>query len=346
VVNENNNSLAAAPADPEGILTLDQLLQRCLTCIDQRDYDRALQAGRQMLELEPAHIAGQHVVGLSLLRLGDAAQALPLLEQTAAARPRSGLVHWQRGQALLACGQPLLAIEAFDLAEALGVTDPALEQLRQDAAISAMALPGNWTHSSRLEHVLRQSVASGGRWIVGERALASPVFDNALLRQSTEAHARQLLASLGQLQSFAIQPRSGRIRLGFVGGDFFAQATAYLMVGFIEALDRRHFQVFAYDHGGPQPDSALRQRVLAAYDQVVDIAALSDDEAAARIYGDGIDILFSINQSRPRPAGPAGASPGASPDPLPVLPRHLRHAVFRLYRRRRIHHSSGRRGRL
>lgn len=85
-----------------------------------------------------------------------------------------------------------------------------------------------------------------------------------------------------------------RIRLGYLSGEFQEQATAHLTAGLYEHHDRDRFEVVAFDNG-PGDDSALRRRLLAAFDRHVDITALSDGAAAARIAAEGIDILVSLN---------------------------------------------------
>jgi predicted O-linked N-acetylglucosamine transferase (SPINDLY family) len=86
----------------------------------------------------------------------------------------------------------------------------------------------------------------------------------------------------------------GKIRIGYVSGEFREQATAYLMAGVYEHHDKTRFEIAAYDNGGPD-QSPMRQRLEAAFDRWVDISVLSDREAARRIAADGMDILVNLN---------------------------------------------------
>ncbi|HWY61955.1 MAG TPA: tetratricopeptide repeat protein [Rhizomicrobium sp.] len=88
--------------------------------------------------------------------------------------------------------------------------------------------------------------------------------------------------------------RPGRIRVGYVCGEFRTHATLYLMAGLFEAHDRRAFEIFAFDNGGGD-GSPLRARFEAAVERVLDIRALSDRQAAARIRSEEIDILVDLN---------------------------------------------------
>jgi predicted O-linked N-acetylglucosamine transferase (SPINDLY family) len=90
------------------------------------------------------------------------------------------------------------------------------------------------------------------------------------------------------------RPPRDRIRLGYLSGEFHEQATAHLTAGLYERHDRSRFEVVALDNG-PDDGSAMRRRLLAAFDKYVDITRLGDRAAAERIAAEGIDILVSLN---------------------------------------------------
>jgi predicted O-linked N-acetylglucosamine transferase (SPINDLY family) len=84
-----------------------------------------------------------------------------------------------------------------------------------------------------------------------------------------------------------------RIRIGFLSSDFFEHATAMLLVEVLESMDRGRFGLFAYCYS-PDDGTALKRRIVEAFDRYVPIGALSDLEAAKTIYEDGIDILVEL----------------------------------------------------
>ena len=89
--------------------------------------------------------------------------------------------------------------------------------------------------------------------------------------------------------------RPGKIRIGYLCGEFRAQATAYLTAGLSEAHDRDRFDIIAIDNT-LEDDSAMRQRLLSAFGEGrIDISGDSDAEAAARIAAADIDILVNLN---------------------------------------------------
>lgn len=96
-----------------------------------------------------------------------------------------------------------------------------------------------------------------------------------------------------QLRGGRTAPGDGRIRVGYLSADFYSHATANLLAEVIEQTDRRRFELFAYCHSRDDA-SAMRQRIVAAFDHFVPIGSLSNQEAARRIQADGIDILVDL----------------------------------------------------
>jgi predicted O-linked N-acetylglucosamine transferase (SPINDLY family) len=85
-----------------------------------------------------------------------------------------------------------------------------------------------------------------------------------------------------------------KIRIGYLSGEFREQATAYLMAGLYELHDREKFEVIAIDNGGGD-GSEMRRRLESAFDRILYIAKMTDDEAAALIRTAEIDILVNLN---------------------------------------------------
>ncbi|MDR3462923.1 MAG: tetratricopeptide repeat protein [Beijerinckiaceae bacterium] len=90
-----------------------------------------------------------------------------------------------------------------------------------------------------------------------------------------------------------IKENPGRIRIGYVSSDFHDHATAILMVELLEKHHKDRFEIFAYSFG-PEDGSELRKRVIEACDTFRELRAISNSEAARRIYADEIDILIDL----------------------------------------------------
>ena len=84
-----------------------------------------------------------------------------------------------------------------------------------------------------------------------------------------------------------------RLRIGYLSADFHEHATAYLIAGLLESHDRQAFEIIAYSYGRPDA-SPMRRRLQSACARFVEIGAQSDQEAAAGIHADGVDILVDL----------------------------------------------------
>lgn len=83
-----------------------------------------------------------------------------------------------------------------------------------------------------------------------------------------------------------------RIRLGYVSPDFRDHAVANMMGGVIAHHDRRRFEVFCYAEVS-RPDH-VTEALRAAADHWRSTVGLSDQEVAAMIRADGIDVLVDL----------------------------------------------------
>lgn len=85
--------------------------------------------------------------------------------------------------------------------------------------------------------------------------------------------------------------RHARIRLGILSPDLREHLNAHLLLPLVELLDRERFEVYAYSLAADD-GSAVRGKLRAAADHFRDLEATTDQDAAARIRRDDIDILI------------------------------------------------------
>jgi predicted O-linked N-acetylglucosamine transferase (SPINDLY family) len=85
-----------------------------------------------------------------------------------------------------------------------------------------------------------------------------------------------------------------KIHIGYVSGEFRAQATSILMAELFERHDKGRFKLFAFDNGWDD-GSELRQRMNAAFDAIIDISRLDDAQAADAVRRHHIAILVNLN---------------------------------------------------
>jgi len=85
-----------------------------------------------------------------------------------------------------------------------------------------------------------------------------------------------------------------RIRVGYMSSDFCSHAMSYLIAELFERHDRSRFEIHGYCTS-PEDGSAIRKRVIAAFDHFTIIKTMSDEAAARAIRADEIDILIDLN---------------------------------------------------
>ena len=113
------------------------------------------------------------------------------------------------------------------------------------------------------------------------RALQRRAAENWASAQGTLAEAKPRLLT------------GARLRIGYLSADFHTHATSFLAAGLFEAHDRRHFEIVGYSTG-PDDGSALRQRVISAFDRFVDAAGWPAERLAQAIRADAVDILVDL----------------------------------------------------
>ncbi len=119
--------------------------------------------------------------------------------------------------------------------------------------------------------------------------------DAATQRRVFTEHARLRYGPVAALPAPAPRPvpRTGRVRVGYLSNDFHTHATALLLVQALELHDREHIEVRLYSYG-LDDGTPMRRRLEAAGDAFVDIAGLSEQEAAQRIRDDEVEVLVDL----------------------------------------------------
>ena len=269
----------------------------------------------------------------SLFRIDD---ALASYEQALRFNPRDVQAQFRRGAILGDRGRAMEAMEAYDKVLALnpnhvealnnrGYTRwsharwetnvdyaPAIADLKRalQLAPDMPFLEGGALHLKMQVADWSDFTAEKAHLIEGVRAglpVARPFMFQALSESPADSQtcARIFAATMhppaaDAAPAFA-RKAGGKIRLGYLSGEFREQATAILMAGLYERHDRKKFEVIAVDNGSADTN-AMRMRLKSAFDEWIDIGDLSDGEAAQKIRDADIDILVNLNGwfGRPR----------------------------------------------
>jgi predicted O-linked N-acetylglucosamine transferase (SPINDLY family) len=86
----------------------------------------------------------------------------------------------------------------------------------------------------------------------------------------------------------------GKLRIGYVSSDLREHAVGFAMTDVVEEHDKTGFDIYAY-YCGIERNDPTRERIRKSVERWTDINGLSDQEAAARIKEDKVDILVDLN---------------------------------------------------
>ncbi len=138
-----------------------------------------------------------------------------------------------------------------------------------------------------------QGEVQAGRSLIQPLMLMGYTEDAALLRRCAENYVHRVAPAqpaIGGGKPY----RHDRIRLAYLSADFHTHPTAQLMAELFERHDRAQFEVSAYAFG-PDDDSAMRHRLVKAFDTFEDVRHLSDLAVARLIRAREIDIAVDLN---------------------------------------------------
>lgn len=88
------------------------------------------------------------------------------------------------------------------------------------------------------------------------------------------------------------RPTGAPVRVGYVSGDFRRHAVSYFFEPLLAAHDRKRVELTCYSSSSRRDEVTVRFEQLA---RMRCIAELSDDQAAAQIRDDGIDVLVDLS---------------------------------------------------
>lgn len=244
-------------------------------------YDRAIGLRPQFAE---AYVNRGNVLA-TLRRTDDAlasfTKATALKPDFADAYSNAGNIHCDRK----AYGE---AIRTFDCALALRPDDAETKSMRLYAKMHLC----DWSGFAAESADLRASIDRGMPVypFVALAVSTSPAQQFRCARQFAAKRYPRAPTPLWQGESYA----HDRLRIAYLSADFRAHAVSNLMAGLFECHDRTQFEVTALSIG-PDDGSTMRRRLQQAFDSFIDGTGLRDEEIAARIRAQEIDILIDLN---------------------------------------------------
>ncbi len=278
-------ALRASPGYPEAGTNLSMVLQA------MGDVEAAEQAVRVALRAAPGHPGCLVQLGSVLAAKGDRQQAVAAYQASLKATPDNADIWYNLA---------LLLDESRMAGEALNCYGRAmqLKPLHGGAISAALFLRRalfDWDGAERLS---RQYFRALEQAKPGLTPFSFTLEDSTPEQQKScaELWARQFsgIEKLPPPEKFADRKSDDQqLTLGYLSADFYQHPTAYLMAGLFAAHDHAQFRLIAYSNG-PDDNSAIRQRVVDAFDDFVEVSGWTSAQIAGRIRDDRVDILVDL----------------------------------------------------
>lgn len=271
-------------------------------------HEQAEQCYLNCMSLAPAMGQAYVNLGLMLERLGRLEQALEIWSRFVARRHHDARLDREMlYTSLNHIGRVHENQKRYDLAES-ALRESLLVNPEQPGVIQ------HWVHIRQKSCIWPVYQALPGISVSTMMRYTSPL---AMLALSDDPVQQQLCAQTFVQRTYSVKEerlhsmgarQPGRLRLGFVSGDFKEHAVGFLLPSFLNGVNPQQYELFGYDYA-PQEQTALRTEILSKFHHVKRIADLDDAKAAELIALDNIDILIDLH----------GLSSGARPG---IFARH------------------------
>ncbi len=254
-----------------------------------RRYDEALDSFRLAVKINPRNAEAFNNRGNLLHDLRRYEEALEAYDQALAIHPAYASAHSNRGNVLLELKRSEEALQAFARVVEL---DPQY-RFGKGKLLHAKMLCCDWSGYDSLCRSVVEDIRAGLKSAepFGYQGISTSVAD---LHRCATLYADDRFPPAEKTLWNPGRAPNPKIRIGYLSGEFRTQATSILMAGLFEVHDKSRFEIFAFDNGWDD-GSALRKRLNAAFDGIIDITGLGDVEAARRISDMNIDILVNLN---------------------------------------------------
>ena len=263
-----------------------------------QQFENALACARRGLSVAPRHGGLWVSRGNAEMALDQLQSAAASYEQACQCDPGNANAWVGRSRALFKLGQNKLALDCMEKGAALDEQPPFLVELMRYRQKQACwdDLPALWAR------VLTQ-LDEHNSYSMAFPMLAHPGATGADLLRSARACMAAERAKLPHPLPARPKPHeplpapaAGRpLRVGYLSGDLRDHAVSRLMAGVFEAHDRSAFRVIGIDACAQAvPDTPMRQRVLAAFDESIALGRCTPEEAASRIRALRLDVLIDL----------------------------------------------------
>jgi predicted O-linked N-acetylglucosamine transferase (SPINDLY family) len=295
---------------------------RGLVLQELKQFDAAVASYDKAIALKPDYAMDYSNRGNALKELKQFDAAVASYDKAIALKPDMAESYYNRGVVMQELKQFDAAVASYDkaialkpdMAEAYCNRGVLLQELKQfDAAVvsydKAIGLEPDFDYLFGMRLHLKMHLCD---WQEFERNVselspkiqsnvkASPCFPLLALpigladqRKSAEIWNIDKNPPMSSLGAINKRSRQLKIRIGYYSADFHNHATAYLITELFERHDKRKFELIAFSYGQDTKDE-MQARICQAFDQFINVTAMSDKAIAQLSRELSIDIAIDL----------------------------------------------------
>ncbi|HNB26215.1 MAG TPA: tetratricopeptide repeat protein [Alphaproteobacteria bacterium] len=252
---------------------------------------QAADALKSCLAIVPDRLRGRVILANVLVAQGKPQHAIAHFERALKQEPRHFRAHNNLANVLVGLGR--LKDAAAHYAEAAGLSPDLTYKI--SAAHQARRI-GDWETAEAFEPVILSTLRQGPG--ATDRVPPFPLLAMPGVTAQVQLAAGRQMA--GSSKSPTPVPRqsiadldNGKLRIGYLSPDLHDHPLTHLFSEVPELHDRSRFEIIAFDYSRDRK-SVYRDRVLAAFDKVVTIRGMSDQDAARAIAAERIAIAVDL----------------------------------------------------
>lgn len=247
------------------------------------------EAYRALLTVNPRDPDALHLTGLVALQRGDVERAIDHMRRSVKHGASAAYVHVNLGTAYRAAGRLGEAIKQLEIA----LTKDARSADAHNNIANALQLMGR--PDAALRHFDEALELSPGAKDIASNRLytlnfAAGMSGAEIARQHRAWGAAQRRPNAARWDVDRSPDR--KLRVGWVSSDLRTHSVSFFFAPLLEAIDKDAFSNVAYFTGVRVDDTTARLRGYA--DEWVEAYAMTDDELAARVRADRIDVLVDL----------------------------------------------------
>ncbi len=249
-------------------------------------YDEAFDSYKRAVELDPQNIAALTNLGNAFQEQGQYQAAVDSYDRAFKIDPRNVSILYNRGQTLSYMHRQKEACADYDRAYAINPDHKNLAGVR----LHTKMMLCDWSACDEIDGFL-EKIRTGEAetppfTLIG---LPSTPEDQMICAKRYMEEKYPPLPPLWNGETYS----HDKIRVAYLSADFHRHATSYLIAGLFEQHDRDKFETYAFSFG-PNDNSELRARLESSFTGFFDVAGVSDEEIAQKIFEKEIDILVDL----------------------------------------------------